>query len=155
MVRREEDELRRLEILISCLVRFQTVAEGHEQMSYAFERGVNFLDTAELYSIPRSAETQGKASECVGSWLASRPGDRSDIIVATKVAGYANGMPWIPQNRGQDMDHCRVDATSIRKAVEAELKRLQTPYIDLIQVLYVPNSGRYCQEQARILFIRF
>ena len=74
-----------------------TEEEGHEQMDYAFERGINFFDTAELYSIPPMAETQGRTEEIIGTWFA-KTGNRDKIILATKVAGRSN-MSWF---RGGD-----------------------------------------------------
>ncbi|HMB11993.1 aldo/keto reductase, partial [Saliniramus sp.] len=61
-------------------------AEGHAQMDYAFERGINFIDAAELYPIPPKAETQGATEEIIGSWMAQRK-NRADVILATKVIG--------------------------------------------------------------------
>ena len=67
-----------------------TEEEGHEQMDYAVENGVNFFDTAELYSIPPKEETQGSTERIIGSWF-EKNGCRQDIILATKVAGR-NGL---------------------------------------------------------------
>ncbi|MEC7917312.1 MAG: aldo/keto reductase [Pseudomonadota bacterium] len=103
-----------------------TEEEGHEQMDYAFERGINFFDTAELYSIPPMAETQGRTEEIIGTWFA-KTGNRDKIILATKVAGRSN-MSWF---RGGDT---RLDKKNIETAVNASLKRLQTDYIDLYQL---------------------
>ncbi|MGO4836943.1 aldo/keto reductase, partial [Rhizobiaceae sp. 2RAB30] len=61
-----------------------TEAEGHAQMDLAFDRGVNFLDTAELYSIPPKPETQGSTERIVGSWMKAR-GNRDRVVLATKV----------------------------------------------------------------------
>ena len=60
-------------------------AEGHAQMDMAFDHGVNFLDTAEMYSFPRDPETQGNSERAVGSWMKAR-GNRDKVIVATKIA---------------------------------------------------------------------
>ena len=103
-----------------------TEEEGHEQMDYAFERGINFFDTAELYSIPPMAETQGRTEEIIGTWFA-KTGNRDKIILATKVAVSRN-MSWF---RGGDT---RLDRKNIETAVNASLKRLQTDYIDLYQL---------------------
>ena len=103
-----------------------TEEEGHEQMDYAFERGINFFDTAELYSIPPMAETQGRTEEIIGTWFA-KTGNRDKIILATKVAGRSN-MSWF---RAGDT---RLDRKNIETAVNASLKRLQTDYIDLYQL---------------------
>ena len=69
-----------------------TEAEGHEQMDYAVERGVNFFDTAELYSIPPKEDTQGSTETIIGSWFKKNK-NRDKIILATKVAGRS-GMKW-------------------------------------------------------------
>lgn len=105
--------------------RQNTEAEGHAQMDYAFEKGVNFFDTAELYAIPPSAETHGKTEEIVGSWL-KKTGRRKDVVIATKVAG-AGAPPWI---RGGKAALVR---DQIFAACDASLGRLGTDYIDLYQ----------------------
>ena len=63
-----------------------TEAEGHAQMDYALEHGVNFFDTAEMYAVPPSAETYGKTEEIIGSWF-KKTGNRDKVILASKVAG--------------------------------------------------------------------
>ena len=103
-----------------------TMEEGHEQMDYALDQGVNFFDAAELYPIPPKAETQGKTEECIGSWFKKR-GNREKIILATKVAGRSP-MKWF---RG---DATKLDRENIEAAVDASLERLQTDYIDLYQL---------------------
>lgn len=108
-------------------------AEGHEQMDYALEQGVNFFDTAEMYAVPPSAHTYGKTEEIIGTWFAAR-GKRDKIILATKVAGP--GLSWV---RGGNY---KIDKQNIHEAVEGSLKRLQTDYIDLYQ-LHWPNRGSY------------
>ncbi len=103
-----------------------TQEEGHEQMDYAVENGVNFFDTAELYSIPPKKETQGSTERIIGSWF-EKKGCRQDIILATKVAGRS-GMKWF---RGGET---RLNKENIEKAIEGSLKRLKTDYIDLYQL---------------------
>ncbi len=103
-------------------------AEGHEQMDYAFERGVNFWDTAELYAVPISERTYGKTEEIIGTWF-QKTGKRQDVILASKIAGHRP--TWI---RGG----VPMTGQSVRDAVEGSLKRLQTDYIDLYQ-LHWPN----------------
>ena len=118
-------------------------AEGHAQLDLAVERGVNFIDTAEMYPVPASASTQGRTEEVVGTWLAKK--DRSKIILATKVAGHS-GMHWI---RGGG----RLDRSNIRQALETSLKRLRTDYVDLYQVhwpdRFVPKFGGIYFEENR------
>ncbi len=102
-----------------------TEAEGHEQMDYAVERGINFFDTAELYPIPPKAETQGRTEAIIGTWFASRK-NRERIVLATKVVGRTQ-MTWFRGERG------RLSHKHIMEAVEASLKRLRTDYIDVYQ----------------------
>jgi aryl-alcohol dehydrogenase-like predicted oxidoreductase len=101
-----------------------TEAEGHSQLDYAFSRGINFIDTAEMYPVKPSAETYGRTERIVGSWLKRQPRDR--VVLATKVAGPGR-MPWI--RNGDDFT-----PDGIRAAVDESLKRLQTDYIDLYQI---------------------
>jgi aryl-alcohol dehydrogenase-like predicted oxidoreductase len=105
-----------------------TEAEGHAQLDYAIDRGINFVDTAELYSIPPRAETQGSTEHIIGTWLSAR-GGRDKIIIASKVVGRS-GFDWFrPDGKGTCLDEA-----NIRYAVEQSLKRLQTDYIDLYQL---------------------
>lgn len=68
-------------------------ADAFQQLDYALERGVNFIDTAEMYPVPPTAQTQGKTEEFIGNWLA-KSGKREKIVLATKVAGPRN-VPYI------------------------------------------------------------
>src|SRR6056300_415233 len=105
-----------------------TEAEGHEQMDYAVEMGINFFDTAEMYAVPPRAETQGSTEKIVGTWL-KKTGMRDKIILATKVAGRAP-MTWL-RDDGAGTEHTR---EQIMEAVDKSLARLQTDYIDLYQL---------------------
>jgi aryl-alcohol dehydrogenase-like predicted oxidoreductase len=107
-------------------------AEGHAQMDYALERGINFFDTAEMYAVPPSADTYGKTEEIIGTWF-RRTGNRDKVVLASKVAG--GGRPWVRGGRG-------IDGPSVREAVEGSLRRLQTDRIDLYQVHW-PRRGHY------------
>ena len=84
--------------------------EAHEQMDYAFENGINFFDTAELYPIPPMAETQGKTEEYIGSWF-KKNSNREKIFLASKVAGRTN-MEWFRDGKHQ------LDKKSISSALE-------------------------------------
>jgi len=104
-----------------------TEAEGHEQMDYAFEHGINFLDTAELYSIPPRPETQGSTERIIGNWMKAR-GNRDKVILASKVVGR-NGFTWFRDGATPTLSRAH-----IRDAIEKSLKRLQTDYLDLYQL---------------------
>jgi aryl-alcohol dehydrogenase (NADP+) len=114
-----------------------TMEEAHRQLDLACDRGVNFIDTAEMYPVPAREETQGRTSEYIGQWLSKQQRDK--LIIATKVAGPTPRMPWM---RGKER---KLDRANIEKAVEDSLKRLQTDYIDLYQIhwpdRYVPLFG--------------
>ena len=99
--------------------------EGHEQMDYAVDQGINFFDTAELYPIPPKKELYALTEEFIGNWF-KKNGNRDKIILATKVAGRADFTKFI-RTTGFSKD-------SIISAVEGSLKRLQTDYIDLYQL---------------------
>ena len=105
-----------------------TKAEAYEQLDYATEQGINFIDTAELYPVPARAETQGRTEEIIGDWMADR-GNRADIVLATKVIGRS-GNTWF-RNDGSGG---RLTRPQILEAVDKSLKRLKTDYIDLYQI---------------------
>ena len=109
-----------------------TEAQGHEQMDYAIDQGINFFDTAEMYAVPPTADTYGTTENIIGSWFASRK-NRDKVILASKIAGP--GLPWIREGNS-------IDRENTIKAVDSSLKRLQTDYIDLYQ-LHWPNRGSY------------
>ena len=104
-----------------------TEAEAHEQLSYACdERGINFIDTAELYPVPPKADTQGRTEQYIGSWLNQR-GRRDDLVIATKACGPGE---WVNYFRGGP----RHTKTHLDAAIDASLARLQTDYVDLYQL---------------------
>jgi aryl-alcohol dehydrogenase-like predicted oxidoreductase len=103
-------------------------SEGHAQMDLAFERGINFFDTAELYPIPSKKETQGRTERIIGSWF-KKSGNRDKVVVATKVVGRTV-MDWFRENG----EHGQLNRNQIEFAVERSLKNLQTDFIDLYQI---------------------
>ena len=105
-----------------------TEAEAHAQLDRAIERGVDFLDTAELYPIPPKAETQGATERFIGSWLKAR-GLSDRLVIATKVVGRSDST-WFRQDGSKP----RLDRANIREAVEGSLSRLGIDAIDLYQV---------------------
>ncbi len=102
--------------------------EAFAIMDKAYDAGVNFFDTAELYPVPPRAELAGITEEIVGEWMQGRP--RDAIILATKVAGAASGWFVPPIRHGLTA----IDRFHIERAVEGSLKRLKTDYIDLYQM---------------------
>jgi aryl-alcohol dehydrogenase-like predicted oxidoreductase len=120
-------------------------AEAHAQLDYAVSRGINFIDTAEMYPVPPRAETFTRTESIVGNWLKRQPRDR--IVLATKVAGPRRNMQWI---RGGPK---ALDRANIRAAIEGSLQRLQTDYIDLYQLHWpersVPMFGQYQFDPAQ------
>ena len=106
-----------------------TEAEAFAQMDHALEAGLNLFDAAELYPVPRRAETQGRTEEYIGNWLKARPGAREKIILASKVLGRSDAN-WFRD----DGHEPRLKAADIEEAVNKSLKRLKTDRIDLYQV---------------------
>lgn len=105
--------------------RQNSEAEGHAQMDYALDKGVNFFDTAEMYPIPPKAELYAVTEEIIGRWFAKN-GNREKVVLATKIAGPA---PFTKHIRNTGFSK-----NGITDAVEGSLKRLQTDYIDLYQL---------------------
>ena len=112
-----------------------TKEEGHEQMSYAFDQGINFFDTAEMYSVPGRKETQGRTEEIVGSWV-KKTSNRQKVRLATKVTGPSAGLHYI-------RSPVAVEPNQIIAAIEGSLKRLQTDYVDLYQVHWPQRKANY------------
>ncbi|HEX7890816.1 MAG TPA: aldo/keto reductase [Ramlibacter sp.] len=102
-------------------------ADSHAILDRAVERGINFLDTAEMYSVPARKDTFGATETIIGRWLAARPGMREKIVLATKVAGPSRGMPWVREGTGMTQQ-------DIVASCEASLRRLQAEAIDLYQI---------------------
>ena len=120
---------------------------AHAILDRSLQRGLNFLDTAEMYSVPARAETFGATETIIGNWFAKNPGARSQVVLATKVAGPARGMPWVR--------HGSADLTppEIVAACNDSLKRLRTDVIDLYQIhwpaRHVPAFGMQYFEPAK------
>lgn len=116
-----------------------TVDEGCEQIDYALDHGINFIDTAEMYpTTPLSKETQGDTERVIGEWVSKNKSRRSDVILATKVCGSGyknvrNGAPISPE--------------TIAQALDASLTSMKTDYVDLYQ-LHWPNRGSYAFRQG-------
>ena len=94
----------------------------------ALERGINFIDTAEMYAVPTRRETYGATETILGRWFTARPGARQRVVLASKIAGPARGMDWV---RG---GHANVTPADFVTACDASLARLQTDVIDLYQI---------------------
>ena len=101
-------------------------AEGHLQMDYALEKGVNFFDTAEMYSVPAREETYGSTEKIIGSWF-KKTGNRDKVILASKIAGPNPNFTYMREKSD-------FSSASVKYALENSLKRLQTDYIDLYQL---------------------
>lgn len=111
---------------------------AHAILDRALALGINFLDTAEMYSVPPRPETFGATETIIGRWLAARPGARQRVVLATKVAGPSRGMPWVRDSEG-------LTAQDIVASCEGSLRRLGTDVIDLYQIhwpeRHVPSFG--------------
>lgn len=119
-------------------------ADAHAQLDLAVSRGVNFIDTAEMYPVAPRAETVHRTESYIGSWLKRQPRDK--LIVATKIAGPARGFSWIRNGP-------RINREHIVAAIDGSLRRLQTDYVDLYQIhwpdRYVPMFGATSYDVAQ------
>ena len=137
----KQNELGRTGIMVSelCLGSMtwgtqNTIAEGCEQIDYALDHGINFVDTAEMYpTTPLTAETQGDTERVIGEWVKGNKSRRDELVIATKVSG--SGFRIV-------RDGAPISPATIEEALHASLKSLQTDYIDLYQ-LHWPNRGSY------------
>ncbi len=111
-----------------------TEADGHSQLDYALEQGVNFIDTAEMYAVPARAETCGATEKIIGSWL-KKTGNRDKIVLASKIAGPG---PYTAHIRSTGFSK-----EAITDAIHGSLQRLQTDYLDLYQ-LHWPERPVNC-----------
>lgn len=111
--------------------------DAHAILDHAVERGIDFIDTAEMYSVPPRRETFGATERILGSWFASRPGVRQRVVLATKVAGPSRGMPWLRDGSAD------LTGAAILQACDDSLARLRTDRIDLYQIHW-PNRNAPC-----------
>ena len=99
--------------------------EAFEQMNYAWDSGINFFDTAEIYPSPCFEKTYGSTEKIIGNWFKEKK-NREQVILASKISGP--GLSWVRNGGPQYSEQ------NIKKAIEDSLKRLQTDYIDLYQL---------------------
>jgi len=111
-----------------------TEVEGHEQMDYAVDQGINFFDTAELYPVPAHPDRYADTEKIIGTWF-KKTGNRDKIVLATKIAGKADFAKFIRETG--------FTKESIINAVEGSLQRLQTDYIDLYQLHWPDRNTNY------------
>ena len=112
-----------------------TEEEGHEQLDYALDQGINFIDTAEMYSVPGNIETQGSTERIIGTWL-KKSGKRNDVVLASKVTGPNPGLSYIRNGPKFNREH-------IREAIEGNLSRLQVEMIDIYQLHWPERKANY------------
>jgi len=142
-----QSELRVSEICLGTMTfgEQNSLGEAHEQLDVALDRGVNFVDAAEMYPVPARAETQGRTESILGEWLARKQRDK--VVVATKIAGQGRPITWV---RGGSL---AINRRNVRRAVEDSLTRLKTDYIDLYQIhwpdRYVPMFGQTAYDPSQ------
>lgn len=112
-----------------------TESEAHEQLDFAIEKGINFIDCAEMYPVPANLKTQGRTESYIGNWLAKKK-NRGNLVLTTKIAGPSRSMDHIRQ----PLDFSK---NSLEDAVDKSLKRLQTDYIDLYQLHWPERNTNY------------
>ena len=111
-----------------------TEKDAFEQMDYAVSQGINFFDTAEIYSVPPTSDSYGKTEVMIGNWFEKRK-NRDKIILASKVAGP--GCDWI-RGGGNNFEEKKIG-----EAIDGSLKRLKTDYIDLYQLHWPERSTNF------------
>jgi aryl-alcohol dehydrogenase-like predicted oxidoreductase len=112
-----------------------TQEEAFEQLDFALENGINFIDTAEMYSVPGRKETQGSTETIIGNWFA-KTGNRDKVFLASKIAGPSRSFEHI-------RDPLDFSRASLNDAINKSLKRLQTDYIDLYQLHWPERNTNY------------
>jgi len=111
-----------------------TEEEAHEQLNFAKEKGVNFIDTAEMYSIPGRKETQGSTERYIGSWLKDQ--QRDDLVIATKITGPNEYFKFIREDLG-------FSKKVLTEALNNSLSRLQTNYVDIYQLHWPERNTNF------------
>lgn len=117
-----------------------TESDGHSQIDLALEAGINFIDTAEMYSVPSMQETSGSTEKIIGSWL-KKSGKRDQVILATKIAGPNRGLEFIRE----DLSY---NSKTLKNSVDKSLQRLQTDYIDLYQLHWPERKTNYFGQRS-------
>ena len=112
-----------------------TEKEAHEQLNFALESGVNFVDTAEMYPVPPKQKTQGLTEKYIGSWL-KKYKKRQEVILATKITGPGSDFSYI-------RNPLKIDKKNIESAIVENFKRLGTDYIDLYQIHWPQRQTNY------------
>jgi aryl-alcohol dehydrogenase-like predicted oxidoreductase len=122
-------------------------AAAHAILDQAVERGINFIDTAEMYAVPTRRETYGATERIIGNWFTARPGVRGKVVLATKVAGPGRSMDWVRNGSANLLP------AEIVQACDDSLKRLRTDVIDLYQIHWpnrnVPTFGALYFDPAK------
>jgi len=123
-----------------------TESQAHAQIDWALERGIDFIDTAEMYPIPPNAKTQGSTEKILGAWLGKNKAKRAKLVIASKIAGPGR-REWIRNGQNQ------VTKKTIPWAIDDSLARLQTEWIDLYQIhwpeRYVPAFGSWQYDPSK------
>lgn len=120
--------------------RQNSESHGHEQIDYALDQGINFIDTAEMYPVPAHEPTYGHTEIIIGNWL-KKSGRRSEIVLASKIAGANRGLAFIRED-------LRFNEQTIRESVDKSLARLQTDYIDLYQLHWPERKVNFFGQRA-------
>jgi aryl-alcohol dehydrogenase-like predicted oxidoreductase len=122
--------------------RQNTEAQGHEQMDYAIDRGVNFIDTAEMYSVPFLPENQGSTETIIGTWFAKNK-NRDKVVLASKITGPSPTFTTIRENLGFSKE-------ALEDALHKSLKRLQTDYLDLYQLHWPERNTNFFGQRGYV-----
>jgi aryl-alcohol dehydrogenase-like predicted oxidoreductase len=131
-----------------------TLSDAKEQLDLAIEKGVNFIDTAELYPIPPIPETQGKTEQFIGKWLQDNPSKRDNIIIASKVIAATNNYDY-----SYIRNNANLSRRNIESALHESLRRMNTDHIDLYQLHWpdrkTNNFGTLDYQEAELSAVKF